>query len=113
MNDHSGNRSNKAQPLAMSAAAATPPPSTAKAVAAAAAAAAGAAAQQGQQQQQQKQGSGIGGLFFSPDNFTVKKNGILLGRPVTSGLTCDLCWAVTCENEGNEVRIKAVNPEHF
>jgi hypothetical protein len=52
---------------------------------------------------------------------TVKKNGTLLGVAVTSGLTGDLCWAVSCcgdaagdaGDEGNSVRIKAVDPAEF
>ena len=44
---------------------------------------------------------------------TVKKNGTLLGTPVTEGLTGDLCWAVICGGTGKQVRIKAVDPEDF
>ena len=44
---------------------------------------------------------------------TVKKNGTLLGVAVTSGLTGDLCWALTCYGAGNSVRIKAVDPAEF
>jgi hypothetical protein len=44
---------------------------------------------------------------------TVKKNGILLGVAVTSGLTGDLCWAVSCCSAGESVRIKAVDPAEF
>jgi hypothetical protein len=44
---------------------------------------------------------------------TVKKNGTLLGVAVTSGLTGDLCWAVSCSGIGNPVRIKAVDPAEF
>ena len=44
---------------------------------------------------------------------TVKKNGALCGVAVTSGLTGDLCWAVACNGRGNQVRIKAVDPEDF
>jgi hypothetical protein len=44
---------------------------------------------------------------------TVKKNGTLLGVAVTSGLTGDLCWAVSCYGAGNSVRIKAVDPTEF
>jgi hypothetical protein len=43
---------------------------------------------------------------------TVKKNGALLGVVVTSGLTGDLCWAVSC-GAGDSVRIKAVDPAEF
>jgi hypothetical protein len=32
---------------------------------------------------------------------------------VTSGLTGDLCWAVSCRESGNSVRIKAVDPAEF
>jgi hypothetical protein len=44
---------------------------------------------------------------------TVKKNGALLGVAVTSGLTGDLCWAVSSCVEGDSVRIKAVDPAEF
>ncbi len=44
---------------------------------------------------------------------TVKKNGTLLGVAVTEGLTGDLCWAVACDGRGNQVRIKAVDPDDF
>ena len=45
---------------------------------------------------------------------TVKKNGTLLGVAVTSGLTGDLCWAVSCDGENSDsVRIKAVDPAEF
>ena len=51
---------------------------------------------------------------------TVKKNGILLGVAMTSGLTGDLCWAVSMwvdDDEDDEqlgsVRIKAVDPAEF
>ena len=44
---------------------------------------------------------------------TVKKNGTLLGVAVTSGLTGDLCWAVTCLTAGQSVRIKALDPAEF
>ena len=44
---------------------------------------------------------------------TVKKNGILLGVAVTSGLTGDLCWAVSSCAHGELVRIKAVDPAKF
>ena len=44
---------------------------------------------------------------------TVKKNGTLLGVAVTSGLTGDLCWAVSCHSSGNSVRIKALDPAEF
>ena len=44
---------------------------------------------------------------------TVKKNGALLGVAVTSGLTGDLCWAVSSCVEGHSVRIKAVDPAEF
>jgi hypothetical protein len=44
---------------------------------------------------------------------TVKKNGTLLGVAVTSGLTGDLCWAVSCYGAGESVRIKALDPAEF
>jgi hypothetical protein len=49
---------------------------------------------------------------------TVKKNGALLGVAVSSGLTGDLCWAVTFLGHtsaavGNSVRIKALEPAEF
>jgi hypothetical protein len=44
---------------------------------------------------------------------TIKKNGTLLGVAVTSGLTGDLCWAVSCACAGDSVRIKAVDPAEF
>jgi hypothetical protein len=31
----------------------------------------------------------------------------------TSGLTGDLCWAVSCNRNGCSVRIKAVDPAEF
>jgi hypothetical protein len=45
----------------------------------------------------------------------VKKNGTLLGVAVTSGLTGDLCWAVSMYSAGGSgsVRIKAVDPAEF
>ena len=36
-----------------------------------------------------------------------------LGVAVTSGLTGDLCWAVSCYGAGNSVRIKALDPAEF
>ena len=45
---------------------------------------------------------------------TVKKNGALLGVAVTSGLTGDLCWAVSMSlRRGDSVRIKALDPAEF
>jgi hypothetical protein len=44
---------------------------------------------------------------------TVKKNGALLGVAVTSGLTGDLCWAVSSDEAGDSVRIKALDPADF
>jgi hypothetical protein len=44
---------------------------------------------------------------------TVKKNGSLLGVAVTSGLTGDLCWAVSCWSTSDSVRIKALDPAEF
>jgi hypothetical protein len=44
---------------------------------------------------------------------TVKKNGTLLGVAATSGLTGDLCWAVSCAGAGDSVRIKALDPAEF
>ena len=44
---------------------------------------------------------------------TVKKNGDLLGVAMAEGLTGDMYWAVCCVDEGNSVRIKAVDPVEF
>ena len=44
---------------------------------------------------------------------TVKRNGALLGVAVTSGLTSDLCWVVSCWSAGSSVRIKALDPAEF
>jgi hypothetical protein len=58
---------------------------------------------------------------------TVKKNGTLLGAMVASGLTGDICWAVSMWIDGVEdldegvededghgsVRIKALDPAEF
>ena len=50
---------------------------------------------------------------------TVKKNGVMLGVAVSSGLTGDLCWAVCCysggdsDGAGQSVRIKALDPAEF
>ena len=44
---------------------------------------------------------------------TIKKNGTLLGVVVTSGLTGDLCWAVSCFTAGESMRIKALDPAEF
>jgi hypothetical protein len=44
---------------------------------------------------------------------TVKINGALLGVAVTSGLTGDLCWVVSCWSAGSSVRIKALDPAEF
>jgi hypothetical protein len=44
---------------------------------------------------------------------TVKKNGTLLGVAVTSGLTGNLCWAVSFYYAEASVRIKAVDPTEF
>ena len=51
---------------------------------------------------------------------TVKKNGTLLGVAVSSGLTGDLCWAVSCGGDYHRgdsvpisVRIKALEPAEF
>ena len=50
----------------------------------------------------------------TPDlTLTVKKNGALLGTPVTEGLTGDLCWGVCCYAPGYSFRINAVDPEDF
>ena len=67
---------------------------------------------------QGQQGYGTGDvlrLLLDSDagTLTVKKNGTLLGVAATSGLTGDLCWAVSCCYEGNSVRIKAVDPAEF
>ena len=44
---------------------------------------------------------------------TVKKNGTLLGVAVTSGLTGELCWAVSMYESRESVRIKALDPAEF
>jgi hypothetical protein len=44
---------------------------------------------------------------------TIKKNGALLGVAVTSGLTGDLCWAMSSTEHGDSVRIKALDPTEF
>jgi hypothetical protein len=44
---------------------------------------------------------------------TVKKNGTLLGVAATSGLTGDLCWAVSMFYAGSSVRMKALDPAEF
>ena len=44
---------------------------------------------------------------------TVKKNGTLLGMAVTSGLTGDLCWAVSMYGTDISARIKEVDPAEF
>jgi hypothetical protein len=68
---------------------------------------------------QGRQGYGTGDvlrLLLDSDagTLTVKKNGTLLGMAVTSGLTGDLCWAVSCyDGAGDSVRIKAVDPAEF
>jgi hypothetical protein len=70
---------------------------------------------QGMQGLQQGYGAGdVLRLLLDSDagTLTVKKNGTLLGVAVTSGLTGDLCWAVTCST-GDSVRIKAVDPAEF
>jgi hypothetical protein len=64
------------------------------------------------------QGCGTGDvlrLLLDSDagTLTVKKNGTLLGVAVTSGLTGDLCWAMTCWEAGESVRIKALDPGEF
>jgi hypothetical protein len=64
------------------------------------------------------QGCGTGDvlrLLLDSDagTLTVKKNSTLLGVAVTSGLTGDLCWAVSCYGAGNSVRIKALDPAEF
>jgi hypothetical protein len=66
---------------------------------------------------QGKQGYGTGDvlrLLLDSDagTLTVKKNGTLLGEMVTSGLTGDLCWAVSVYVAGS-VRIKTVDPAQF
>jgi hypothetical protein len=53
-------------------------------------------------------------LDSDASTLTVKKNGTLLGVAVPSGLTGDLCWAVTCRvQSGGSVRIKALDPAEF
>ena len=72
-------------------------------------------------QGQQRYGTGdVLRLLLDSDagTLTVKKNGILLGVAVTSGLTGDLCWAVAMEpdeydEEQGSVRIKALDPAEF
>jgi hypothetical protein len=64
------------------------------------------------------EGYGTGGvlrLLLDSDagTLTVKKNGTLLGVAVTSGLTGDLCWAVSFGGGRDSVRIKAVDPADF
>ena len=44
---------------------------------------------------------------------TVKNNGTLLGVAVASGLTGDLCWAMSSYGAGDQGRIKAVDPREF
>jgi hypothetical protein len=44
---------------------------------------------------------------------TVKKNGTLLGVAVTTGLTGDLCWAVSMYGTNISARIKVVDPAEF
>ena len=61
--------------------------------------------------QKGESGSWFGVLLSG--TLTVKKNGTLCGVAVTSGLTGDLRWAVACHGRGNQVRIKAVDPEDF
>ena len=47
-------------------------------------------------------------------NLTVKRNGTLVGVTVASGLTGDLCWAMSgSAHNGHAVRIKAVDPDDF
>ena len=74
----------------------------------------------GSQAWQGMQGYGTGDvlrLLLDSDTgtLTVKKNGTLLGVAVTSGLTGDLCWAVSMYSAGGSgsVRIKAVDPAEF
>jgi hypothetical protein len=67
---------------------------------------------------QGQQGYGTGDvlrLLLDSDagTLTVKKNGTLLGVAVTSGLTGDLCWVVSCWEAGHSVRIKAVDLAEF
>jgi hypothetical protein len=49
----------------------------------------------------------------SEGTLTVKKNVTLLGVAVTSGLTGDLCWAVSFIYPGSSVRVKALDPAEF
>jgi hypothetical protein len=72
----------------------------------------------GCQDWQGKQAYGTGDvlrLLLDSDagTLTVKKNGALLGMAVTSGLTGELCWAVSCVGAGSAVRIKALDPAEF
>jgi hypothetical protein len=67
---------------------------------------------------QGQQGFGTGDvlrLLLDSDagTLTVKKNGALVGVAVPSGLTGDLCWAVSCGGPRESVRIKAVVPAEF
>ena len=69
-------------------------------------------------QWQGQQGYGTGDvlrLLLDSDagTLTVKKNGTLLGVAVTIGLTGDLCWAVSCLDHVEMVRIKALDPAEF
>jgi hypothetical protein len=52
-------------------------------------------------------------LDLDAGTLAVKKNGTLLGMPVTEGLVGDKCWAATCFGEGVVLRIKAVDPADF
>jgi hypothetical protein len=70
------------------------------------------------QQWQGKQGYGTGDvlrLLLDSDagTLTVKKNGTLLGVAVPSGLTGDLCWAVSLGFTSESVRIKVLDPVEF
>jgi hypothetical protein len=67
---------------------------------------------------QGEQGYGTGDvlrLLLDSDTgtLTVKKNGTLLGVAVTSGLTGELCWAVSMYESRESVRIKALDPAEF
>jgi hypothetical protein len=52
-------------------------------------------------------------LDLDAGTLTVKKNGTLLGVAVTSGLTGDLCWAVSMYGTDISARIKEVDPAEF
>jgi hypothetical protein len=53
-------------------------------------------------------------LDMTAGTLTVKKNGRLLGVPMSGSLTGDLCWeASTSSDSGTSLRIKEISPEEF